>query len=180
MHMLIIWESKNQIHKPIAIKSEQLHEDEKGSISKHVLSSISFVKIKSESSFYLSNDSHWLTVWTQRERERKREFHVGKSKKRKQNKNIVKSSLWKRERRKRPGHQLREVEGSLSAKKRMRLALFFGASDRNFSNTPSKLDTVASNTFNVIFSSLQTKKWKNDTFSGVYMTDHAPLRYVYL
>ena len=49
--------------------------------------------------------------------------------------------------RKIPGHQLREVEGSLSAKKRMRLALLLGASDLNFSNTVSKFDTVASNCF---------------------------------
>ena len=33
------------------------------------------------------------------------------------------------------------MEGSLSAKKRMRLALFFGASDLNFSSTPSNVDT---------------------------------------
>jgi hypothetical protein len=50
-----------------------------------------------------------------------------------------------------PGHQLREVEGSLSAKKSIRLALFWGASDLNFSNTLSKLNTVASNSFSGIF-----------------------------
>jgi hypothetical protein len=50
-----------------------------------------------------------------------------------------------------PGHQLREVEGSVSAKKRIRLALFWGACVLNFSNTLSKLDTVASNSFSGIF-----------------------------
>lgn len=43
-----------------------------------------------------------------------------------------------------PGHQLRQVEGSLSARKRMKLALFLGASDLNLSKTLSKLETVAS------------------------------------
>lgn len=43
------------------------------------------------------------------------------------------------------------MEGSLSAKKRMRLALFFGASDLNFSSTPSNVDTVASTIFSGIF-----------------------------
>lgn len=50
-----------------------------------------------------------------------------------------------------PGHQLREVEGSLSAKKRMRLALWLGASDLNFSNTLSKLETVAFDNLSGIF-----------------------------
>lgn len=44
------------------------------------------------------------------------------------------------------------MEGSLSAKKRMRLVLWVGASDLNLSKTASKLDTVASTTFNGIFS----------------------------
>lgn len=57
-----------------------------------------------------------------------------------------------------PGHQLREVEGSLSAKKRMKLALLFGSSDRNFSNTVSKLETVASSSFSGIVVSSQISK----------------------
>lgn len=39
----------------------------------------------------------------------------------------------------------------MSAKKRMKLALFWGASDLNLSNTPLNVDIVASNTFNGIF-----------------------------
>lgn len=53
------------------------------------------------------------------------------------------------------------MEGSLSAKKRMRLTLFFGASALNFSNTLSKVDMVASDSFRGIFQfSAETKKIK--------------------
>lgn len=40
----------------------------------------------------------------------------------------------------------------MSARKRMKLALFLGASALNFSNTPLNVATVASNTFRGIFS----------------------------
>lgn len=43
------------------------------------------------------------------------------------------------------------MEGFLSAKKRMKLALWFGSSDRNLSNTAPKSETVASTTFSGIF-----------------------------
>lgn len=78
-------------------------------------------------------------------REQKPRWEKGK-------RNVRMDERWKLDERWIPGHQLRLVEGSLSAKKRTKLALWFGASDLNLSNTLSKVETVATESFRGIFS----------------------------